>query len=233
MKVLVTGATRGIGQAIAQYFHEYNHYVVGTGTMPASFIPLQPYLDEYYQADFHDEHDIDLLVRDIKDLEIDVLINNAGINIVKNFESISSKDWMAQHQVNVYAPFRLCQAVLPGMVERGQGHIINIGSVWSRISKTGRAAYSANKFALEGMTKALAAEFSQHGVCINCVSPGFVDTDLTRQNLGEAGIKKIMERVPMGRLASPREIANNVYNLVHSRYITGQNIVIDGGFTSA
>jgi 3-oxoacyl-[acyl-carrier protein] reductase len=83
------------------------------------------------------------------------------------------------------------------------------------------------------MTKAMAAEFSQYGICINCVSPGFVDTDLTRQNLGEEGIKKMLERVPMNRLASTREIANNVYNLVHSRYITGQNIVIDGGFTSA
>jgi len=233
MKILVTGATRGIGQVIAQYFAEYNHYVIGTGTMPSSFIPLQPYLDEYYQVDFTDEYDIDGLVREIKDLDIDVLINNAGINRIHNFQDISSKDWMDQHRVNVYAPFRLCQAVLPGMVERGRGHIINIGSVWSRISKTGRAAYSANKFALEGMTKALAAEFSQHGICINCVSPGFVDTDLTRQNLGEAGIKKMLERVPMGRLANPREIANTVYNLVHSQYITGQNIVIDGGFTSA
>jgi len=233
MRVLVTGATRGIGQAIAQYFDEYNHYVIGTGTMPTTFIPTQPYLDEYYQADFTDEADVDWLAHQILNLDIDVLINNAGINHIRNFQNITRKDWMEQHSVNVYAPFRLSQAVLPGMMERGSGHIVNIASVWSRISKTGRAAYSANKFALEGMTKAMAAEFGVHGICVNCISPGFVDTDLTRQNLGEVGIEKILERVPMRRLANPREIANAVYNLVHSQYITGQNIVIDGGFTSA
>lgn len=233
MRVLVTGATRGIGQAIAQYFHERGDYVIGTGTLSTSFIPLQSYLQEYLQADFIDDHEIEWLAQEIAGLDIDVLINNAGINRIREFQQIKSRDWMDQHRINVYAPFRLSQAVLPAMIQRGSGHIVNIASVWSRISKTGRAAYSANKFALEGLSKALAAEFAGQGICINCVSPGFVDTDLTRQNLGEHGIAKILERVPARRLAQPAEIAQAVYNLVQGRYINGQNIIIDGGFTSA
>jgi 3-oxoacyl-[acyl-carrier protein] reductase len=111
---------------------------------------------------------------------------------------------------------------------------VNIASVWSKISKSGRAAYSANKFALEGMTKSLAAEFGSHNIRINCVSPGFIDTDLTRKNLGEAGIKKILERVPINRLGHPADISEYVYWLcTQNSYITGQNIVIDGGFTCA
>jgi 3-oxoacyl-[acyl-carrier protein] reductase len=233
MRVLVTGATRGIGQAIAQHFHHQGHKVYGTGTSVMEVPPR--YLTAYYAADFTDRDQIEALSHSLTDLDIEILINNAGINRIKNFLDITPEDWEDQHMVNVYAPYRLSQAVIPSMQNRQWGRIVNMASVWSRISKTGRAAYSANKFALDGMTKAMAAEFGKDGILINCVSPGFIDTELTRVNLGADGIKKMLERVPLNLMGNKFDVAELVLWLAstENKYMTGQNLVIDGGFTSA
>ena len=233
MRVLVTGATRGIGQAIAQHFYHQGHKVYGTGTSVMEVPPK--YLTAYYAADFTDRDQIEALSHSLSDLNINVLINNAGINRIKNFLDITPEDWQDQHMVNVYAPYRLSQAVIPGMQDHQWGRIVNIASVWSKVSKIGRAAYSANKFALDGMTKAMAAEFGKDKILINCVSPGFIDTELTRLNLGADGIKKMLERVPMNIMGNRFDIAELVSWLSseENKYMTGQNLVIDGGFTSA
>ena len=119
------------------------------------------------------------------------------------------------------------------MKEKNWGRIVNISSIWGKISKAHRASYSASKFALDGLTASLAAEFARNGILANCVSPGFTDTELTSQTLGKKGIEEILKTVPIGRMAKPEEIANLVLWLGSDKneYVSGQNISIDGGFT--
>ena len=229
--VLVTGVTRGIGQQIAKKYKENNWYVIGAGTSEQQL----DYVDEYLVCDFTDQFELETLCINIKTKKIDVLINNAGINKISNFLDINPEDFKNIQQVNVFAPFRLCQSVLPNMIKNNWGRIVNISSVWGKKSKPGRASYSASKFAIDGFTIALANEYAQNNILANCVSPGFIDTDMTRNNLGPAGIEKILERVPAARLANPDEIANFVFWLgsEQNTHISGQNLSIDGGFTRA
>ncbi len=119
------------------------------------------------------------------------------------------------------------------MRTRGWGRIVNLASIFGVISKPQRGAYSTSKFALDGMTAALAVEVASEGILANCVAPGFVDTELTHRILGEAGIAELAAATPVGRLARPEEIAELVAWLAGpvNTYLTGQNVVIDGGFT--
>jgi 3-oxoacyl-[acyl-carrier protein] reductase len=166
-------------------------------------------------------------------MDLDVLVNNAGVNVVAPFCDQTIQDFERIQQVNVHAPFLLSRAAVAGMRQRRWGRIVNICSIWGVISKEQRAPYSASKFALDGLTTSLAAEVAADGVLANCVSPGFVDTDLTRRTLDDAGIQELVARVPMRRLAAPEEIAALVAWLAgpENTYISGQNIVIDGGFS--
>ena len=166
---------------------------------------------------------------------VDILINNAGINNPSSFESIDHDEFLRIQQVNVFAPMALCQAAIPSMLSSGWGRIVNISSAWSKKGKEQRAPYSSSKFAIDGLTLSLAIEYAKSGILANCVAPGFVDTEMTRRILGDAGIEKILQNVPIGRLAQPAEIAEVVLWLSspQNTYITGQNIAVDGGFTRA
>lgn len=229
-KAVVTGGTRGIGFAIATQLFKQGHEILVTGTKnndqhDKNFL--------YFPSDFSSLPSLEAFSKKLIDYKPDILINNAGINVVAPFEEISLETFMKIQQVNVVAPFRLCQSVIKNMKERQWGRIVNIASIWSKISKSGRASYSASKFGLDGMTTAMSAELSQHNILINCVSPGFIDTDLTRKTLGEAGMEKIAQDIPIKRLGNPTEIATLVAWLAseENTYLTGQNIAIDGGFT--
>lgn len=191
------------------------------------------WLDEYIVSDFSRIEAIEDCVRQVRALQVDVLINNAGINKNQPFEEISAKDFLQIQQINVVAPLMLCQAVLPSMRQRRWGRIVNISSIWGKISKAHRASYSTSKFGLDGMTVALAAEVAADGILANCVAPGFTDTELTQRMLGSQGIRELVAQVPLGRLASVEEIARLVCWLgsEQNSYISGQNIAIDGGFT--
>jgi NAD(P)-dependent dehydrogenase (short-subunit alcohol dehydrogenase family) len=227
--VCVTGASRGIGRSIAQAFRGRGAKVVGTRTRPAG---ADDACDEWLVADFSDVAQIEACATSLAGLEIDILINCAGINKIAPFADIDPVDFLRIQQVNVFAPLRMCQAVLPIMLQRHWGRIVNISSVWGKVSKEFRASYSASKFALDGMTLALAAEHGANGILANCVSPGFIDTELTRNVLGESGIRQMTQAVPVRRLGQADEIAGMVVWLAseENTYLNGQNIAVDGGF---
>jgi NAD(P)-dependent dehydrogenase (short-subunit alcohol dehydrogenase family) len=188
---------------------------------------------EYRQADFTDRGATEAFAARVANEEIDILVNNAGINRIAAFEEIDPADFDRIQMVNVRAAFLLCRAVLPAMRKKRWGRIVNISSIFGVITKELRAAYSASKFALDGMTAALAVEVAADGVLANCVAPGFIDTELTRRVLGESGIADLVARVPARRLGQPEEIAAFVAWLCgpENTFITAQSIPIDGGFT--
>lgn len=227
---VVTGATRGIGAAIAERLLADGARVIATGTRAAGVAPRGC---EYREVDFSDAVTTAAFAESLREETIDILVNNAGINKVSSFEEIDISDFDAIQLVNVRAPMLLCRAVVPGMRRRRWGRIVNVSSVFGKVTREQRAAYSASKFAIDGLTAALAVEVAADGVLANCVAPGFIDTELTRRVLGSAGIDELVARVPMRRLGTPAEIAVFVAWLAgpDNTFITAQNIAIDGGFT--
>jgi len=227
---LVTGATRGIGRAIADRLRADGAAVIATGTSPDG---RGPGGTTYRAVDFTDAAATARFADEVAALAPDILINNAGINRIAPFARIDPADFERIQRVNVTAPFLLCRAVVPGMRSKGWGRIVNISSIWGKIGKEQRGTYATSKFALDGMTLALAAEVAADGILANCVAPGFIDTDLTRAVLGEAGIAELISRVPARRLGTVTEVAAFVAWLAgpENTFISGQNIAIDGGFT--
>jgi 3-oxoacyl-[acyl-carrier protein] reductase len=216
-RVLVTGGARGIGRAIAERFASEGHTVIAPSRA---------------DMDLADPEQIERFMDGVGD--VDVLVNNAGENVPLAIEDIGVADLQRIIAVNETAPFLLMRRSGAQMAERGWGRIVNISSVYSLISRPKRTMYTTTKSALNGATKAFAVELGPRGVLVNAVCPGFVDTDLTRQNNTPAEIEGLRSQVPLGRLASPQEIADVVYYLGSERntYITGQCLVVDGGYLS-
>ena len=227
---VVTGGTRGIGFAIAERLVADGADVLVTGTAPDGGGPAGT---RYRAADFTDAEATDALADTLRAAAPDILINNAGINRNTPFADIPAADFDDIQRINLRAPFLLIQAVLPGMRERSWGRIVNICSIWSKVVRPGRASYAASKFGLEGITAAVAAEAAADGVLVNAVSPGFIDTELTRRTVAPEQLEKLIADVPAARLGTPEEIARFVAWLAgpENTYISGQNIAIDGGFT--
>lgn len=227
---VVTGATRGIGRAIAARLVDEGARVIGTGTSAGATLPGGCTLRA---VDFSRRESTEEFAAELSALGPDVLVNNAGVNKLMPFEEIVTEDFVRMHQVNVLAPMMLCRAVVPGMRARRWGRIVNVGSIWSLASMRDRAAYSATKFALDGMSIALAEEFAADNVLVNCVSPGFIDTEMLHGVLDDDEIRKLSEKVPMRRLGRAEEVAAFVAWMAgtENTFITGQNIPIDGGYT--
>ena len=211
---LVTGAGRGIGQAIASAL-EHNGMAV-----------LRPTREELELSD------LAAVERFAVDLDVDVLINNAAENVPARIEDVAIPDWERIVDIALTAPFILTRGVMPGMRARGWGRIVNIASAFSVVSHEGRAAYSAAKSGLLGLTRTAAIEGAPDNILVNAVAPGFVRTALTEQNNTPERIAEICTTIPIGRLAEPDEVGGLVAFLAGeaNTYVTGQLISIDGGF---
>ena len=227
---LVTGATRGIGRAIAVRLQADGAHVIGTGTKPDGSVPDGC---DFLACDFADAEATKVFADKLASIGPDILVNNAGVNKIGPFADYSPDDFAWIQQINVTAPFLLCRAVLPAMKAKGWGRIVNIASIWGNICWEYRAPYATSKFGLDGMTAGLAAEVAQFGILANCVSPGFIDTELTRRVVGEAGMAELAQKIPARRLGQPEDIAAFVAWVAgpENAYVSGQNLVIDGGFT--
>ncbi|HEX4132512.1 MAG TPA: SDR family oxidoreductase [Pirellulales bacterium] len=215
---LVTGGARGIGAAIVEELSAHGANV------------LAPTRQE---LDLADPSAPARYVQSSCPGGVDILVNNAGINFIRPLAEVDCELWSQTMQVNLHAPFQLLQLLAPKMAARRWGRVVNISSVFSLVTKEKRAIYSATKSGLNGLTRTAAVEFGPAGVLINAVCPGFVETELTRQNNSPADIECLAASVPLRRLAKPAEIARFVRFLCSedNTYINGQSLVIDGGFT--
>lgn len=225
---LVTGGTRGIGRQIVEDLIVSGAKVITTGTKENSFTDMV----EYIQADFRDSKSVDRLISQLSNRPIDILINNAGINELNYIESVEDQDIDDIFNVNLKVPIKLLSAIAPEMMRRLYGRVVNISSVFGIVSKEMRSIYSVSKFGINGLTKTASIEFAKHGILVNSVSPGFIETDLTKSKLGEEGMKEKSKQIPMNRLGSSEEVSKAVLFLSSNlnTYITGHNLVIDGGF---
>ena len=167
---------------------------------------------------------------------IDILVNNAGITLEKKTVDVTDEDWDAVLATNLTAMFRCARAVAPGMTERGRGKVINVGSMYGRLGVPRYAAYCASKAAVDGLTRSLAAEWARHGIQVNCLAPGYMNTDIPRAAMADPETReRFLSKVPARRLGEPAEAATLVVYLASpaSDFMTGQTVYLDGGRTMA
>jgi 3-oxoacyl-[acyl-carrier protein] reductase len=235
---LVTGATRGIGRAIALALSAAGAVVIGTATTDEGASKIADYLRDDGNAgtgirlDVADGAAVDAALADIDARfgAITILVNNAGITRDNLLLRMKDDEWDSIMATNLKPAFRLAKGALRGMMKARHGRIIQIGSVVGASGNAGQANYAAAKAALIGFTKSLAQEVGSRNITVNCVAPGFVDTDMTRA-LPDAQRAKLLEKIPLGRLGTPEDIAHAVAFLAspQAAYITGATLHVNGG----
>lgn len=234
--VVITGSTRGIGRDTAELFMERGAtvYITGTSKTPKKELMGGICKANFITADFSAKNGIQDFINELKKLpRIDVFVNNAGINILNPIESITDDEYAKVLSVNLDAPVKISRYLAGVMKEQGYGRIVNIASIWSVITRPDRGIYSISKNAIIGLTQTLGIELASSGVLVNAISPGFTLTELTQRTNTEDELRNIGNKIPIKRLAEPREIGHVILFLSskENSYMTGQNIVVDGGFT--
>ena len=240
--VLVTGATRGIGRAIALELARHHAVVIGTATSEAGAQAISEALARTGAKgagrvlDVRDAAQCDALVASVQKEfgDILVLVNNAGIVRDNLALRMKDEDWDAVIETNLRPAFRLARAAMRGMMKARWGRIINITSVVGATGNAGQANYAAAKAGLAGMTRSLAREVGSRNITVNCVAPGFIDTDMTRA-LSEEQRSALIGQIPLGRLGKPEDIAAAVAFLASPAgdYVTGTVLHVNGGMFMA
>ena len=238
--VLVTGASGGIGKAVAEKFAQNGyrvavHYHNGKERAEA----LQKQLEQQgcsvmtVQADLRDSMQVQAMIEQIERSwgGVDVLVNNAGVAQQKLFTDITDEEWRNMIAVHVDGAFYCARAVLPEMIHRKRGSIINVSSMWGQTGGSCEVHYSAAKGALQAMTKALAKEVGPSGIRVNCVAPGVILTEMNTRMFDQDTLEALKEETPLETLGTTEDVANMIYFLASAEagFITGQIIGVNGG----
>ena len=241
---LVTGASRGIGRAIARALGTAGAAVAccarSTDQVEATAEAIQRAggRARAFSLDVTQGAQVGAAVREIERTlgPVDILVNNAGVTLEKRTIEVTDEEWDTVLATNLTSMFRLARAVAPGMMERGHGKIINVGSMYGRLGVPRYAAYCASKAAVDALTRSLAAEWARHGIQVNCLAPGYMNTDIPRAAMADPKTReRFLSKVPARRLGEPEEAAALAVYLASSAsdFRTGQTVYLDGGQTTA
>ena len=231
-KVFISGATRGIGKSIAQNLHTKGYKIIGTATSDEGVRRLN---EKGYVGIKLNLNDIDSL-NNISEIvkeehkDISVLINNAGITRDNIVLRMSNDEWSDVINIHLNGIFKLSKIVLKGMIKARWGRIINITSASASLGNRGQSNYAAAKAGVEAFSKSLSKEIGPRGITVNCVAPGFIETDMTSY-INQKDKEELIKQIPLGRFGKPEEISKIIEFLVSdkSAYITGQTIHVNGG----
>ncbi|MEQ1815110.1 MAG: 3-oxoacyl-ACP reductase FabG [Nitrosomonas sp.] len=235
---LVTGASRGIGQAIALKLGQLGAVVIGTATTESGANTINQYFEKAgikgmgVTLNVNDTGQINNTIQIIREKfgEVEILINNAGVTRDNLLVRMKDEEWDEIIETDLKSVFRLSRAVLRAMMKARYGRIVNISSVVGAMGNVGQTNYAAAKAGLFGFSKSLAREVGSRNITVNCVAPGFIDTDMTR-TLADELQQNLIQHVPLGRLGRPEEVAAAVAFLASSAagYITGTTLHVNGG----
>jgi 3-oxoacyl-[acyl-carrier protein] reductase len=235
---LVTGATRGIGKAIAENLAAQGALVIGTATSEGGAATISGYLEAAGNGgkgmvlNVSDPESIETLLKAAQEQfgGVDILVNNAGITRDNLMMRMKDEEWDAVINTNLSSVYRLVKGCLRGMTKARWGRIVSVSSVVASMGNAGQANYAAAKSGMEGFTRALAREVGSRNITVNCVAPGFIDTDMT-SGLPEEHKANLQAQIPMNRLGQPQEIASVVGFLCGEggSYVTGETIQVNGG----
>ena len=235
---LVTGATRGIGKAIAHELASRGVIVIGTATSDSGASSISEYLalagakGTGMALDVASDESVAAVIKKINEEfgVIDIVVNNAGITRDNLMLRMKADEWDAVINTNLSSLYRVTKACLRGMFKKRWGRIVSVSSVVASMGNAGQTNYAASKAGMEGYSRALASEIGSRNITVNCVAPGFIDTDMTK-GLADEHRKTLQDKIPLNRLGKPEEIAAVVGFLVSdaASYVTGETIQVNGG----